>query len=144
MINAYTFILFLFTVTGAAVSVWGWLSLRKTRTQSQWSSTTGEIITAQASSEEDDLLPLIEYRYQVGEQAVQARLRFASGTSPSEQLQQLVLNKYPLGASVTVYFNPQDPQQTTLEPGKAGGDALILIFGLGMLVLGLFMLVFGW
>lgn len=144
MYNAYTLILVLFMLAGLGTTVWGWRVIRKARAQRNWPSVQGEIITADPSSEDDDLLPCIEYRYTIEQHIYQSPMQLPSGTTPSPELNRQLIEKYPVGKTVMVYYHPQDPQQTILEPGPQGGDWLIVGFGLGSLLLGLFMLVFGW
>ena len=106
-----------------------------------WKQTAGRIEQSSAATESDDLLPDIRYSYRANEQQFEQSLSFPSGTTPSQELTMHYLRKYPQGREVSVFYNPQDPQQSALE--RPRGDWLVLWFGLGAVVLGVVMLVFG-
>jgi hypothetical protein len=60
------------------------------------------------------------YNYTVNEKTLSG-IRVAFGTYNSNQSHaQDIVNKYPQGKSVTVYYNPQDPKVCVLEAGIKG------------------------
>jgi hypothetical protein len=69
----------------------------------------------------------VGYRYKVGD-----RYYVATGVSHdvagfgTRSAAQRVVDRYPEGATVTVYYHPDDPTQAVLEPG-GGGDAAVLM-----------------
>jgi hypothetical protein len=93
----------------------------------------GRIEISALSSSSNDLLPDIRYRYEVAGQSYQSRFEFPSGTHPLPEFSRSYVEKYPVGASVTVYYNPQQPADSTLEPG-AQGDWMILALGILLMV----------
>ena len=144
MHNAYPFIIGLFILSGLISAAWGWRLIARARKTLFWPATEGTITRSEASAEDDDLLPRIEYSFTVHGKAYQQALTFPTGTSPSQQLTSVYLEKFPLHKKVMVSYHPQDPQQSTLEPGPVSGDWLVFAFGVGAVALGLVMLVFGW
>ena len=50
--------------------------------------------------------------------------------------------KYPAGAKASVYYNPDQPDQATLEPGLARGDWMIPAVGIIAMAFGIFALFF--
>ena len=83
--------------------------------------------------------PHVQYRYAVDGRDLEAhRLSFRmGGTSQADA--QAVVDRYPVGSSVTVHHSPDDPSLACLEPGAddwqwvplaAGGVAVLL--GVGM------------
>jgi len=76
----------------------------------------------------------------VGEQPYRQLLKFPNDISPSEEFTRSYIEKYPEGFLVQVFYDPQNPENVTLEPGPAEGDWLVLAIGLGMFVLGIGML----
>lgn len=54
------------------------------------------------------------------------------GTGSSSRARRLI-NKYPLGAQVTVYYNPKDPYQSVLERGVHLETWFVLGLGLGLI-----------
>lgn len=131
--NLYGIILILVTLAGLAISLWGWLILRQSKQRRQWPSVTGVIEASEPHSEQDDLLPNIVYRYEVGGETYRRSLQFPGGTNPMPEFAQSYVDKYPVGAEVQVYYQPDRPGQSTLEP-QTRGDWMILALGILMTV----------
>lgn len=141
MINAYSLIIGLFILGGIVSMAWGWRTIRDARKSLRWPHTQGVIERAEAASEADDLLPHIEFSFCLDSEYYRHTFEFPAGTTPSQELSNSYLQKYPAQKEVTVYYHPQDRALATLEPGPAKGDWLIFAFGLGAMVLGIVMLV---
>ncbi len=131
--NPYVIILALVTLGGIAITLWGWQILRNSQKVKNWPSVEGVIETSESSSEHDDLLPHIVYCYEVADQTLRSNFEFPSGTQPLPEFAQAYVKKYPIGAKVSVFYNPQQASQSTLEPG-AQGDWMILALGILMTV----------
>ncbi|ALP53095.1 hypothetical protein Tel_07955 [Candidatus Tenderia electrophaga] len=131
--NLYGIILVAVALGGIAVSLWGWRVLKQARQMAQWPSTDGVIVESKPCSAQDDLLPHIEYRYEIGGETHRRRFEFPSGTNPMPELAESYVKKYPLDAPVQVFYNPDEPGQSTLEPGSRG-DWMILVLGILMTV----------
>ena len=144
MFNAYTLILGLFVVSGLITMAWGWRVVARGRLSLQWPAVEGEIIRSEVNSDMDDLLPQIEYRYAVNGMSYTRSIEFPADITPSRELTASYQRKYPAGARVQVFHNPLQPDIATLEPGPGKGDWLIFAFGLGAVILGMIMFVFGW
>jgi hypothetical protein len=84
----------------------------------------------------------VVYNYQVGGQAlVGDRRRFSDSSSSSARRAQEAANRYPVGAQVTVYYDPNNPEVCVLEPGAGMGGFVALIITLGLLGFGLYKVV---
>lgn len=109
------------------------------RRMARWQAVPGQIEQAQAATAADegianfqyDLRAQLRYRFEW-----QGRKRHGSRIALGPQGGGLdttnTLQRYPVGRAVTVYVNPQDPQQTVLEldsPTRGLGDALWLLLG---------------
>ena len=46
------------------------------------------------------------------------------------------VDRYPVGSGVKVYYDPDDPQESVLEPGLTWAGSVIYLLGLGFLALG--------
>ncbi len=134
--NPYIIILAIVTVSGIAISIWGWQILKASQKSRNWPSVDGVIEESTPDSVEDDLLPHIVYHYQVNGNNLRSSFQFPSGTNPLPEFAQAYVKKYPVGANVKVYYNPENPQQSTLEP-SAQGDWMILVVGIMMALGGL-------
>jgi len=132
--NLYPLILISVALGGIGISVWGWRILQASKRVAQWPTVPGRIEVSALGSSHNDLLPDIHYSYEVAGQHYQRRFEFPSGTHPLPEFSRSYVEKYPVGASVTVYYNPQQADDSTLEPG-AQGDWMILALGI-LLTLG--------
>jgi hypothetical protein len=53
-----------------------------------------------------------------------------------------VLKKYPLDSEIKVYYNSKDPSKALLEPGINRGNILLLAFGIFILAIPIFLVLF--
>jgi hypothetical protein len=117
----------------------GWFQGREARAAASWNSTQGEIMETivekyQYSSSEGGTStgyrPRIIYGYRVnGKEYVGERLNF--GTAVHSSIKGLADNKakqFPTGSRVTVYYNPNDPNDATLER-KTPATTLLYVIG---------------
>lgn len=142
MFNPYVIILSLFIVAGLTASFWGWRIISKSRESLAWPHTDGTITRSDAASEADDLLPLIEYSYAVDGRSFQTSHQFPPSVSPSQELSKQYLQRYPVGVSIQVYYQPDNPQHATIEPGMASGDWFVFALGLLTTIFGIVFLFF--
>ena len=143
MPNPYTFILGLFIIGGVITTVWGCRIIVNARQSLRWPTVEGRVDRAEAASDSDDLLPLIEFSYTVSGTRYQNTLAFPGGTTPTPEFTRLYLDRYPAGSTVTVHYDPQQPGRATLEPGMARGDWMIAALGLLATGIGTAMLLMG-
>jgi len=117
-----------------------WQSKQKAEASQSWPSTRGQVTMARVQhnvstdsegDRHDYYSPLVEYTYEVGGQAYTGRtIRF--GFNPSfgnEAKAQAALASYPVGAQVTVYYNPNNPAEAVLER-KASATNTGMILGI--------------
>lgn len=138
----YALIIGAFIAVGLIITAFGWRAFQKGKRSKQWPSVEGEISETRLASDENDLLPDIRFSYTIDEDCHIGRVEFPPGTMPMPGFAENQLEKYPLGSTVTVYYNPQQPDQATLEPGQANDDWLILAAGIGFTATGLFAMFF--
>jgi hypothetical protein len=123
------------------------VKLWEVRKAARWPSTAGKVITNDVQSHKNkpgDIgynfgdtevsnEPLVEYEYQVGNRTYRGR-RITIGEKTSGYELEAILERYPVGTSVTVYYDPADPQTAVLERDlpwgvlAAGGGCLLLFF----------------
>lgn len=92
---------------------------KRMATVSQWPSTMGSVIMSrieQRSSSEGGYTnyPAVQYSYQVGGQAYQS-YKLAPGPEVGGTGAGKVVARYPVGAQVMVFYNPQNPSDAVLE-----------------------------
>ena len=91
---------------------------RRMATVSQWPATMGNVIasTIERRSSGDGYTdyPVVQYSYQVGGQAYQS-YKLAPGPEVGGTGARKVIGKYPAGAQVMVFYDPQNPAEAVLE-----------------------------
>ncbi|MDH5299801.1 MAG: DUF3592 domain-containing protein [Gammaproteobacteria bacterium] len=133
--NYYVIILVMFSLTGVVLTVWGWRVMSQARQRKTWPTVSGEIVVSSREQGVIDLFPRIEYSYEIEGTTHQQLMEFPDGTQPTPEFCQAYLKKYPLGAAVTVYYQPGKPDVSTLEPSEEG-DWMILALGILLTVFG--------
>lgn len=141
--NPYVITLSLFTLTGLVATVYGWTIIAKAKRTKTWPSVEGTIEESKTTSEENDLLPYVEFSYTVDGRTHRRPQEFPKDLVPGEEFRKTFAGKYPCGARVPVYYDPAAPEHATLEPGFISGDWMVFAFGLGMAVIGIFFLLSG-
>ncbi|NJN44561.1 MAG: DUF3592 domain-containing protein [Anaerolineae bacterium] len=130
-------ITFIFLVIGAGLSWWGWTILQNARSSSSWPATQGQITesTLDHSTDAeggDSYSPEVTYTYQVnGIFYENGTIKFGENSYSSQRKAQEILNRYPVGQMVSVYYDPDKPGRAVLEPGVSGGS--YIVFGIGVL-----------
>jgi hypothetical protein len=96
---------------------------RRMATVSQWSSTMGTVVMSRveqrSTSEGYSDYPVVHYSYQVSGQPYQG-LKLAPGPEVGGSGAGKVVSKYPVGAQVMVFYNPQNPSEAVLERKAPG------------------------
>ena len=84
----------------------------------QWPSTMGTVMmsTIERRSSEDGYTdyPVVQYSYQISGQSYQG-MKLAPGPDVGGTGARKVVAKYPAGAQVMVFYNPQNPSDAVLE-----------------------------
>jgi hypothetical protein len=121
-------------------------SRKRAEASQGWPSTVGQISESRVShsvhtdtdgDSRDSYTPTVEYTYQVAGQEYTGgdiTFGFKQGYGNASKAQ-TVVGKYPVGAQVSVYYDPADPQQAVLER-QAGGYGVGLVLGIIFLVIG--------
>ncbi len=109
--------------------------------------THSRLATSQDSEGDTSYRPEIEYDYEIGGQMRHGTKRRFGEMSISgsgvRQTVQRILDRYPVGAKTSVYYDPRHPDWTVLEPGLNGMDFFIVLF-LTPFNLVMLLLLFGW
>jgi hypothetical protein len=141
------FFILLLLALGGGLIFYGARSRQKAEASQSWPNTVGQITRSQvkqSTSTDDDgrtsysYYPSVEYTYQVAGQnytskrTVFGALRGYGNPAKAEA----DLQRYPLGAQVAVYYDPEKPGEAVLER-KAGALSGMMIIGIICLVLSL-------
>ncbi|WP_435010560.1 DUF3592 domain-containing protein [Tundrisphaera lichenicola] len=140
------------------------VKLREIRQAKHWPETTGKVIASRIQSRrnkpndpgynfgdtEVTNEPFVEYEYDVGGRKYRcSRVSIAEKTAGTER--EAILARYPVGARVTVFYNPAEPATAVVERELpkgvmiVGGGAVLLFFVGGPLITaGLYFNALGW
>jgi hypothetical protein len=117
--------------------------LRQARRSVRWQSTKGRIIHSgwapvTVTNRFYEEQPAIRYNYRVGDVEYQGRtVHIGTGRVHLYGLGRFAeLERYPLDAEVTVWYDPAMPTQATLERGTTVATYLWLFVALGFVALG--------
>lgn len=146
-----------FVAIGAFLLYRGFRNRSQGAAMQEWPATTGvirESTVREIAGEGDegwDHVPYIRYEYEVnGRPYVGSSL--AAGlmnTGAGEEAARQFVRDYPVGSTVTVWYNPRDPRQSAIEKrvGASGASIVIgsvlLILSVGMVCL-FFALAIAW
>ena len=116
-------------------------SARKASASNRWPSTNGRILMSDVSSHRSlnssgthttIYEPKIQYEYTADGQRYQSdQLSYSMvGGTSVESWAENIVDKYPQGSSVQVYYNPSKPSEAVIEHSSGGlGSVLVLILG---------------
>ncbi|MBV9882837.1 MAG: DUF3592 domain-containing protein [Sphingomonadaceae bacterium] len=134
---------------GLVGGLWAGLAHRRASAQraaaERWLSAPGKIVAAdavlrggtQTYNRYSYYSPAVRYTYVVnGREREGNRLRFGMPSAKTRGGIEKMLKPYPVGATVQVRYNPDNPDDSVLEPGKVGANLLIAAIGCGLLFLG--------
>ena len=123
----------LFGAAAIGLLLWSLRGQRKAQASLRWPATTGTVLKSDVQSDNTAsdtsiiYYPVVEYAYKVNGQSYQgSRIRFGpvtgrSAPGPSQE----TVAKYPAGAHVAVYFDPDRPDEAVLERAAPGSNALL-------------------
>ena len=127
------FLCLLVTMVGLAIMAYGTYLVLKSRRARLWPTAEGKIIDSRVRETLDDGSTLYDayilYEYSVNGVRLRSDVwRLGVGRSSFAGLAKRPVAKYPIGAPVTVYCNPDKPTDAMLETGNASWA--FLVFGL--------------
>jgi hypothetical protein len=126
---------FLFGAIGLGIAIWGWSVLSNARASLSWPTTEGRVVFSEVdhstdSEGGDSYSADIVYRYEVDDQEYENdRVRFGENSSSNRGPAEDLVERYPVGRNVDVHYEPDDPDNSVLEPGVTLGSYLGLCLG---------------
>ena len=140
----------IFIAAGAGVGYAGWLGLAKARASTGWPTAPGTVVASSVERQESrrnrktsvTYHAGIRYEFQVGGATFNGnRVAYGDYGSSSVSHARGIVDRYPMGRSVTVHYKPGSPEECLLEPGMKGQTFVLPGIGLIFLLAGLFMAV---
>jgi hypothetical protein len=123
MATGMTLIAIALTVIGLAMLLGSMTKINKALAVRKWDATSGKIISSKVVNGD----PIIEYEYNAYNNVRQGRMVRAVATKYTPSQADELVSVYPAGKELTVYVNPQSPDQAVLETemGSEGRNAMI-------------------
>ncbi len=111
-----------FSISAVVLIVFGLYSMRETSRSRGWAETSGRVIQSSVNSFTNrgttTYRPLVVYSYSVdGVRFTCTRIAFRSMASGNRSAAARVAADYPVGRTVTLFYDPQQPDQSVLERG---------------------------
>jgi uncharacterized protein DUF3592 len=129
-IGIITFVFFILNVVFLVII---YFMRRRMATVSQWPSTMGNVMmsTVERRSTSDGYTdyPVVQYSYQVNGQPYQG-MKLAPGPEVGGTGARKVISKYPAGAQVMVFYDPQNPSDAVLERKAPAQWLMWLLLGI--------------
>lgn len=122
-------------------------ALSSAKTTADWARTDGQVLSSSVESTQQGTSrtyhPLIVYEYRLqGVVLHGTRLTVGDHAFTRSTEAQAVVNRYPVGRAVTVYYNPVSVTESVLEPGSRWQPYVLLGIGGLFILTGLCLAVF--
>ena len=139
-----------FIGVGVCFSIYGYNVLQNAKASSEWPAAKGiitvseviksESATGTGSNERRTVTynAKIHFKYSVkGKSYTSNNVTFGQSTKAAGE----IVNHYPIGKKVEVFYNPQDLKMAVLEPGVSMSSYLFLGFGVFFTLIGIILLI---
>ncbi len=144
-IRALTMLRLVFSAASLGLIVLGLFTLREASRTRGWAKVDGRVVSSSVNSftgrNGTTWRPMVIYSYSVGAvRFMSSRISFRPTVSDTRDGAVRQAARYPAGRAVTVFHDPQNPEQAVLEPARnpwlpiiAGGLFSMLAVGMRML-----------
>lgn len=146
---------FMFVVIGAIITYFGIRDLIRSKASMNWPTVQGKVVASsfesrrgtshhRRSRSQTTYHPEIYYEFSVNGTFFSGnRVAYGSRSSLIRSEVKRIVDRYPKGKIVTVYYMPENPEQCLLEPGQKTELWLLSAVGLCFFMLGSLALVRG-
>lgn len=137
LIKIFLFGLF-YLLAGMGVFVWGSSVVYHSYLSSSWPTVEGQIVQSTLRETNVDLpkkYPDIRYSYVIYGQVYESRqIRLAQHVNMSSNEATALVERYPVGRQVVVYYKPDDHTTVILEPGLSLSSFSLIFAGMCMFI----------
>ena len=141
-----TIFILIFVAVGLGIAAFGARGVIQARASSAWPQVSGEITHSEITDSDSSYSPLVRYKYSVSDRAF-AGERICFGLDrmfAGYKFAQRYTQRYPVGSPVAVYYDPDQPSQSVLEPGITKRAFIPMAFGLGFAIFGGWFALLSW
>ncbi|MBT3200647.1 MAG: DUF3592 domain-containing protein [Phycisphaerales bacterium] len=140
-----------FAAVGIGIAIVGVNMLAKANASSAWPSVKGKIVASDVKKSTSSrkrskgrrkstkYRAIIKYEYTVAETKHTGNQVSFGGSSTSMSAAKAVASRYPKGADVDVYYDPENPDEAVLETGTSASTYIPLGVGLVFGLIGMFL-----
>jgi hypothetical protein len=138
-----------FTLAGAGFGAWATMTLVEALASRSWPQAPGQVTESKVESWKDSegdrsYQAVITYRYKVnGSGYTSDRISFGDHAGSGSSHAHRLVRRYTAGKAVQVYYNPDHPERSVLEPGLTPLTFLFLGLASILLLIGL-LIMFIW
>lgn len=131
----------IFLLIGVGLTFWGWTILQNARASASWPTADGKVtkseVTRSTDAEgSDSYSPEVTYTYSVNNTGFSNdTIKFGENSYGSRNKANGIAAGYPIGKSVTVYYDPEKPERSVLEPGVSAGSYIVIGIGVFFILL---------
>lgn len=126
----------IFLLVGLGLTYWGWNILQNARASALWPTADGVVTRSEVTRSTDpdngdSYSPEVTYTYTVNNVSqTDKTIKFGENSYSSRRKADEVVGNYPVGKNVTVYYDPEKPERSVLEPGVSGGSYIVIGIGI--------------
>lgn len=136
----------IFLAVGLGLVITGISNIKSARESMTWPATKGVILKSEVkTSRSDDSTTYgadISYEYQVNKQTYTGnKVTFGDVSTSKRSRAEKIVDRFPVEKTVDVFYNPEDPKSSVLEPGLNGGIWLLPGVGSVFLIIPLIILI---
>jgi hypothetical protein len=133
----------IFGLIGGGLAFWGWNILQDARASASWPTADGIVSSSEVDHSTDaeggdSYSPEVDYQYTIdGQNHINDTIKFGENSYNSRRRAEEITATYPVGRQVTVYYDPEQPDKSVLEPGVTAGSYIVLGIGVLFIVIAL-------
>ncbi len=134
-----------FIAVGIGLTVWGGIIIRNASVSKGWPTAQGEITVSRIHSSTDEdgttYYADIEFKYVLNDRWITAdTVNFGEYGSSNPDHANDIIADYPVGKTVTVYYDPEQVETAVLEPGLTWSSYAVLAMGIIFLIIPVIMI----
>jgi hypothetical protein len=123
-----------FTLTGGSIASCGVVQIQEGSAMQSWTRGDATVLTSQVRRQKhtdlDYLVADVSYRYSAdGREFTNDRIQLGAAIRGTVTELETVINRYPVGATVDVYYDPDSPASAVLERAVPSSSRVLLGIG---------------